>query len=497
MHAGRISSATVIPSRRHRGRVRGVLLPLLVLGIGCEGPVELEPWDPPAEPWVSSDRTHLRDEAGRVVVFRGVNARVEGLFDVTFDDGRLPLEDIPAFEEADARRMRELGLSLLRLPINWSGVEPEEGAYDEAYLDEVERVVRLCAAHDVHVIVDFHQDAYSKHIGEDGAPLWAIHPPPEMLLGGPLGDSLEERRLSAQVDRAFVGFFVDDDEDTTDQRLQAAFAAMARHVAARFADEPYVLGYDLYNEPIAADRYLVRFHDRVAAAIREVDDRHLLLFEPSATRNFTERAPLARAPFADDGGVYAVHLYTFAFTDSRAQLETLERADLEPNVLDARREAARWDVPMLVGEWGIGPNAPNMPRYVQLMHELFDETFASATVWLWKEDSQGRWGFFEAEEDGTWSERPDVVAAHVRVYAERIAGEPIRMRYDAATRRFELAVEGRRDEAPNVLYVPEGYGPFTLRCDDAVVHGERDPRTGRVEVVCAGSGQRLVTLEPG
>lgn len=462
------------------------------------GPAPLDPYAPPQEPWVRSDRALLRDDTGRVVIFRGVNARVEGIFDVTFDDGRVPLEDIPALEPEDARRMRELGLGLLRLPINWSGVEPMEGVYDERYLDRVEEVVRFCGEAGVHVIVDFHQDAYSKEIGEDGAPLWAIQPPPEMLLEGPLGDSLSERILSTQVQRAFTSFFVDDDEDLEDQRLQAAFAAMARHVAARFADDPWVLGYDLFNEPVTSDRYLPAFHDRVTRAIREVDDRHLILFEPAGQRNLTEMAPLARAPFPDDGGVYAVHLYTFAFTDSRARLEALSREDLEPNVVRASLEAERFGVPMLVGEWGIGPDAPNMALFVRTMHDLFDERFASATVWLWKEESQGRWGFFDQEADGSWTERPHVVEAHARIYAERIAGEPSSMRYDAGARRFELAYEGRSDEAPHVIYVPPSIGDaFVARCDGGAIEPPpaRDAATGRVEIVCAGPGAHLLVLE--
>lgn len=477
------------------------LVGVAALQLACSGPTELTPYQPPAAPWVRSDRRLLRDDSGRVVVFRGVNARVEGIFDVTFDDGRVPLEEIPALGPDDVRRMRELGLNLLRLPINWSGLEPTEGTYDEAYLDRVSDVVRRCAEAGIHVILDFHQDAYSKEIGEDGAPLWAIHPPPERLLEGPLGDSLPQRILSAQVQRAYVGFFADDDDDLEDRRLQAAFAAMARHVAARFADEPYVLGYDLYNEPIADDAHLDRFHRRVTDAIREVDGRHLMLFEPSAVRNFTERANLSTIPFWDEGGVYAVHLYTFALIDAREQLERLSPADLEPNVRRAALEASRWDVPMLIGEWGIGPSAPNMDLYVRTMHELFDERFASAAVWLWKEQSQGSWGFFELGEDGAWTERAHVVAAHARVYPERIAGEPTRMHYDASSRRFELRFEGRTDAAPHVLYLPEPPNfpaRFTVRCDGRALEPAppRDPATGQLEVVCGGAGERMLVVEP-
>src|SRR6478735_10346972 len=93
---------------------------LLMLGVACgSSPRETTP--------LASDGTHLRDEQGRIAVLRGVNARVEGVFDVTFSDGRIPLEPIPALEAADCRRMRELGIDLWRLPINWSGIEPTRG----------------------------------------------------------------------------------------------------------------------------------------------------------------------------------------------------------------------------------------------------------------------------------------------------------------------------------------------------------------------------------
>ena len=52
----------------------------------------------------------LVDSRGREVTLRGVNARVNGVFDVTFDDGRLPLEDVPTFDAGDVDRMREHGI---------------------------------------------------------------------------------------------------------------------------------------------------------------------------------------------------------------------------------------------------------------------------------------------------------------------------------------------------------------------------------------------------
>ncbi|MCA9645737.1 MAG: cellulase family glycosylhydrolase, partial [Myxococcales bacterium] len=88
----------------------------------------------------------LVDEQGRVAFLRGINARIDGVFDVRFDDGRVALEEVPAFTAEDAQQLRDFGFDSLRLPINWSAIEPtESGGFNEAYLDEVDRVVKLCA----------------------------------------------------------------------------------------------------------------------------------------------------------------------------------------------------------------------------------------------------------------------------------------------------------------------------------------------------------------
>ena len=457
---------------------------------------------PEATGWLHSDRQYIRDSLDRVVILRGVNARVEGVFDVTFDDGRLPLEDVPVFTAEDAQQMRALGFNVLRLPINWSGIEPEQGVYDQAYLDRVDEVVQLCAAVGIWVILDYHQDAYSKEIGEDGAPLWAIQPPPTELLGGPLGDSLEMRRFSAQVLAAFAGFFDDSDEDTADEWLQPAFADMAAQVATRFADEPWVLGYELYNEPVAADTFVWAFHERVVPAIREVDDQHMVLFEPSVTRNVIETAPIPSSAFFDEQGVYAPHIYTFSFGDNAAALNNLSIDDLRPNLESAVAEAGGWQSPLFVGEWGISPEAPNAASYVQWTYDLLDEHLLHSTVWLWKENSQDSWGLFDWDEENEgWVERPEVFAGHARPYVPAIAGEPISVRFDADAQRLELRYEGREDLVPSRLHVPaEPWYPatFTVSCDGETVatEADRDPLSGEIEVVCSGAGERLVELQP-
>lgn len=161
----------------------------------------------------------LRDGLGRQLILRGYNVKVNGIFDVQFADGRTPNYTFPDFDEAGAQRFEELGYSVVRLCINWSALEPSPRAYSKDFFAKVDHVIAMAKAHHFRVFFDFHQDAYSKEIGEDGAPLWAIVPAPEQVLSGPSDDS---RRLSFQVLDAGESFW--SDAATADGRtLQTAF----------------------------------------------------------------------------------------------------------------------------------------------------------------------------------------------------------------------------------------------------------------------------------
>src|SRR2546425_1238403 len=243
----------------------------------------------------------LVDERRREVTLRGVNARVEGIFDVTFDDGRLPLEAIPVFDDGDAATMERFGFNLLRLPISWSALEPARGRFDAAYLDRIAGVLALC-----------------------------------------------------------------------------------------FAREPAVLGYEIMNEPLAflvpnGDVALLAFHVRLARAIRRVDHRHLVAFEPDAIRNATNAAPVPTAPFPVRGALYAPHVYTDVFDGH--DYSSGDPAELAPSMERAAAEARGWGAPLLVGEYGIDPNAPNANAWITAELDLQDRLRTHSAFWLWEEIS--------------------------------------------------------------------------------------------------------------
>ncbi len=428
----------------------------------------------------------LFDAQGREVFLTGINARVAGVFDVTFDDGRAPLEEIPAFTADDVRRMRALGFGALRLPINWSGLEPREaGPFDAGYLERVAGAVDVARAAGLLVLIDVHQDAYSKEIGEDGAPLWAILPPPPKLLGGPLTD-LEARRLSKPVLDAFETFFGDGPDGV---RLRGRFARMVAHVAARFANDSAVIGFEIFNEPLTTEKKLTSFHAEVLAAVRAAAPRKLVLFEPSATRNFTDRAPVPSSPLGP-GTVYAPHVYTASF-GSEATRDAVTRDAVAGSYRAAREEADGWQAPLMVTEIGFPPEHPKFGPYLSWHAELAEELHASTFLWVWKESSQGSWGLFDRAADGGWVERAKVTSALARVRIEAVAGRMVTVRHPDGPGSLVVEIEGIAASRENLVSLGAHHVLSRATCDGAeVVATAGEP----VRVNCGGPGRHVLEV---
>ncbi|MGH7294595.1 MAG: glycoside hydrolase family 5 protein, partial [Polyangiaceae bacterium] len=342
--------------------------------------------------------TTFRDGQGRQLLFRGYNAKVTTLFDVTFDDGRVPEETFPDLSEAETARIEQLGWNVLRIPLSWSGLEPQPQQYAQAWMDKLDAVLAMAHEHAFYVILDMHQDAYSKEIGEDGEPLWAIVPPPTQLLQGPYDDS---RRLTDQVLNAGFSFFTD--QNAMDGRdLQGAYVTAVQEFARHVVGDPAVLGYEAMNEPVVLNQNeLDAFHQTFAAGIHAVDADAPVLFEPVSTRNETDDAVIPTSPWSNGPGAYAVHIYTGIF--SMPGVWTAQNDDvsiLEPSFAHADEERAAWGTPMFVTEYGCDVTQPQGLVWMSDELDLQDEYLASSTAWEFS--GLGSWGFHD--ENG--NERP-------------------------------------------------------------------------------------------
>jgi len=146
-----------------------ILLCLAVMATGC---VDGEP--PPARALALTrlkvDRTYLRDGYGRYLFFHGIN--LSGSTKQPFpapSPGALPTYIGKPFPEAtadqDFRDLAALGFNSVRLLVMWEGGEPKKrGVYDPKYLAYIRKMVQLAGKHGLFVLLDFHQDMFSRHL---------------------------------------------------------------------------------------------------------------------------------------------------------------------------------------------------------------------------------------------------------------------------------------------------------------------------------------------
>ncbi len=231
----------------------------------------------------------LKDELGRSLILHGVNLsgsskiptcpngatyRNEGFFDhrhVSFVGRPFPLE------QADEHfaRLRSWGLTLLRFLVTWEAIEHAgPGQYDAEYLDYLQAVVKKAGDYGFTVIIDPHQDVWSRFSGGDGAPGWTfevlgldltrfhetgaaivhqIHGDPFPPMVWPTNGS----RLAAAT--MFTLFFAGNDfapktlvdGEPVQDYLQRHYIAAFQKVAERLKGLDCVVGYEVFNEPLS------------------------------------------------------------------------------------------------------------------------------------------------------------------------------------------------------------------------------------------------------
>jgi endoglycosylceramidase len=227
------------------------------------------------------DGARFLDESGRQVTWHGVNvvykqhpyipAAVLG------DDFQLALTD------DDIADLKSWGFNMVRLGVMWEAVETSAGVYNQTYLDEVSALIDRLGKQGVYTLVDMHQDVLSRQICGEGIPSFIA----EEYLSSEnyCFNSLEDYFLQPLlahigVCKKFTSYNYEVDENgwpaidecnkesfisyyaTTESfslfrgiyqnynGLQDKFLAYWEVVAAQFANNPYVIGYDPLNEPL-------------------------------------------------------------------------------------------------------------------------------------------------------------------------------------------------------------------------------------------------------
>jgi endoglycosylceramidase len=419
----------------------------------------------------------VRDADGRAVLLRGVNL-----------SGSHKNAPYLGFHLApDYARVRsEWGMNAIRFLMTWSAVEPLDGVFDEAYLDEV--ALRMDWAHQAGllVILDMHQDVYGEGFGGDGAPRWTC----------------DESRYEAFVPQTpwFFNYLDENvaacfDQLWTSEALQDRFANAWVRVAERLSGHPAVVGFDVLNEPhwgsygmgaFERDR-LQSFYEKVVLAVRGVAPTWLAFLEPSAGRNIGVATSLSRFPFGNV--VYAPHSYDASAEQGNGFSEASRGAILQ-KLIALAQEARELDAALWIGEYGGMVEDPGFAAYMDAQYD--GAASVAAGTMYWSYDRAGGYGMLAP--DG--SDKPALLDAVIRPCPERIAGTPIDWSYEESTRTLTVRwTPDARVTAPTVIAAPQRVYPdgLHLTCDRC----EFEVKDGSVEVTKPPEGSpATLTIAP-
>ncbi len=491
----------------------------------------------------------LYDRFGRVVFLHGVNVVYKRPpFEVYPDRGK-PWN----FGPGQARRLRRLGFDVVRLGIIWQGLEPGTLPPNDPrvcadgrpgnphqlrraillhYLDRLRETVDLLARQHIYTLLDMHQDVYGRVLGGEGAPPWAVctdgvrptHPPGRWsnVYGTPAADI------------AFSHFW----RNNVAGNLQGQFDEVWGMVARFFRNDPWVVGFDPYNEPFSAsilrmgdehfDAQLECFYTGSAHVGRLLhgappircprnDPRTgvvpVLLRNAPGKLVFVEPDIFARGasptylgPMDFPNLVYNVHIYCGyrnPVTGNPTNVEACLRQ--EARALDRRMQdraemasrAQRSGPAWFVSEFGATSNATYLRQAVALM----DAHLVGWMYWSWKYYDDPTGSTDEALVKITGRLRP-TARVLAQTYAEAVDGVPTSTSFDTSTTAFVLRYRvahrlppRKAPSAPTLVVVPTAVRYRHGYC--VKVRGGRvlSPTDSALLAITSGRGARSVTVD--
>jgi endoglycosylceramidase len=416
---------------------RWMLLTALLAGAGLASPAVAGAG--PTLPLGHAGRW-ITDATGRVVTLHGVN-------EVYKLAPYYPA--VSGFGDDDAAFLAANGLDAVRVGVIWKALEPAPGVYDDAYLSQIAATVDTLARHGIVSMLDFHQDLYNERFQGEGAPDWAVQDDglPNPPLGFP-GNYLGNPALQRALDH-----FFNNDPGPGGVGLQDRFAAAWAHVAERFRSNVNVLGYEVLNEPFPGttwaqcantvgcpifDAKLTAFERRVDTAVRRVDPRTLVWYEPNVL--FNDGAGTQLGPIGDPHAGFAFHDYCLSegSTGSYSGCSTFD--DLV--FANALGRAATTGDAVLETEWGATDDAATMDAMVQRA----DKNMVGWLEWAYTGHDITTSGAGDTQALVIDPAKPPVGAnvktAKLRIlaspYPQVVAGTPESYGFDASSSTFTL-----------------------------------------------------------
>lgn len=442
----------------------------------ASGPRELPTCSvtPPDPGVLRAEGTRLLDGQDREIILRGVNAGGRSKFApyLPFDTGTLD-------EYLD--RAQSWGVNVLRVPFTWAALEPTRGQDDAAWLASFDALLDGAWSRGMWTIVDAHQDIYGEMFCGDGFPLWTLegaesqgHDCPDWFYSYVFGD--------AEVDAAFDAFWADEGG------VQQDFAAMWTRMASHQRDRPGVIGYEILNEPHNGNAELSAwktttlpdFYEQLIPVIQAADPDGLVFFDATGLDAIRGTTILPRP--AGQNLVFAPHYYdpaVFAGGDEFA-------ADVTEALSGWSALGEAWDMPVLLGEYGVQPEAEIAEEYGREHQDALDTLHMHGTWWEYSVATELWNGENLSLVEGDGRENTVLTDAVARPYPRAIAGSDAVWSFDGEifAMSYTPAAEGVSELSWPARWgepVVEGTGACAQVSDGRVLV-RSDRRAERVEL---------------
>ena len=293
-----------------------------------------------------------------------------------FQDNYITAEDIKFIGKS--------GFNSVRVPFNYRLLvsENDPNRLEGVGYELLDRVIDWCKREKIYVILDLH-----------AAP------------GGQTGDNID--------DGFGYPFLYESAED------QDLTVKIWQKLAARYKNEPTVLGYDLLNEPIATyfdqdyfNPKLEPLYRKITAGIRENDKNHIIFLGGA---QWDGNFKVFGAPF-DKNAAYTFHKYWFDVNRSAIQ--------------DYVDFSNKYNVPVWMGESG-----ENTDEWIASFRELLDKNQIGWCFWTYKRLNATA-TVVSVNEPGNWSEIVKFAESPRTTFEEIRKARPPKEKIDAALKNY-------------------------------------------------------------
>lgn len=334
----------------------------------------------------------------------------------------------------------------------------------------------LLAGRGVWMQLDFHQDQWHETYGGEGAPAWAVKRPFPYSLAPPVKAQFPLGHWTPEQSQLWDNLWAGKDGPID------AWAGSWRDVAKHWKGQPYLMGYDLLNEPWAgleglttclpfgcASTYTKELQPAMTKAlreIREVDPDNLVWFEPEQlSGGRATRTNYTAVPGEEQLG-FSWHSYCPAvfFQSQGMPLMDVESCASYNATIHARRaaEAERMNAVGLMSEFG----ATDDVRALELDTAEADRSFTRWMYWAYKvwndpTTADTAQGLFSDDTDLDSAKRK--LRTLVRTYPQATCGRPGSQSFDPHSGEFRFTyTAGSCDGMPTEIFVsplhyPDGY----------------------------------------